>query len=144
MRMAAQETMELVDANGNTLLYYCENDTSAAFFTGIKSYAQDETQAGRIIIADEVSDSQGNVHEVRYICYSGSISNRSNLVSVIFGNNIICVDGQNGNIYDAFYNCLKLESVTLNAKLETIGPYAFAYCYALKTVNPHCSKSPSN
>lgn len=123
----------VTDANGNRLTYHYENATSAATLTGISSYANDETKAGHIIIADQVTDSKGNTHEVKYI--AGYLNNRYDIVSVVFGQNITCVGGQQGNSSNAFSSCNKLESVTLNAKLDTLGAYSFAYCYALKSID---------
>jgi len=119
--------VNVADANGNTLKYYYENATSDAQFYGVTEYAEDETKAGHVIIADKVTDSKGREHNVTSI-YS-SMSNKSNLKSVVFGQNITTV----GN--SAFYNCQQLESVTLNSKLETLGTYTFEYCYKLSTVN---------
>lgn len=121
------------DANGNRLNYHYESATSAATFTSVSGYASDEAKAGRIIIADKVTDKRGNEHEVKYI--SGSVGNRYDLVSVVFGQNIVSVGGPNGNSSQAFYNCQKLEKVVLNAKLDTIGAYSFRYCSALKDIN---------
>ena len=121
------------DANGNKLNYHYETATGPATFNGVSSYAEDETKAGRIIIADKVTDKKGNEHEVKYI--SGYVSNRYNLVSIVFGENIVCVGGPQGNSSSAFYNCTKLEKVVFNAKLDTIGAYSFRYCSALKDIN---------
>ena len=121
------------DDNGNKLNYHYETATGPATFNGVSSYAEDETKAGRIIIADKVTDKKGNEHEVKYI--SGTVSNRYNLVSVVFGENIVCVGGAYGNNNNAFNSCSKLEKVVLNAKLDTIGAYSFRYCSALKDIN---------
>lgn len=121
------------DANGNKLNYHYETATGPATFNGVSSYAEDETKAGRIIIADKVTDKKGNEHEVKYI--SGYVDNRYDLVSIVFGENIVCVGGPLGNSNNAFNSCSKLEKVVLNAKLDTIGAYSFRYCSALKDIN---------
>ena len=121
------------DANGNKLNYHYETATGPATFNGVSSYAEDETKAGRIIIADKVTDKKGNEHEVKYI--SGYVDNRYDLVSIVFGENIVCVGGPLGNNNNAFNSCSKLEKVVLNAKLDTIGAYSFRYCSALKDIN---------
>ena len=123
----------VADANGNKLTYYYVNATSPATFTGIAEYASDEDKAGHIIIADEVTDKKGNVHEVKYI--RRSVENREDLVSVVFGQNIVSTGGEDGNEYDSFYYCQKLESVTLNSKLEILGYYTFHSCTNLKSIN---------
>lgn len=121
------------DSNGNKLNYHYETATGPATFNGVSSYAEDETKAGRIIIADKVTDKKGNEHEVKYI--SGYVDNRYDLVSIVFGENIVCVGGPLGNSNNAFNSCSKLEKVVLNAKLDTIGAYSFRYCSALKDIN---------
>lgn len=123
----------VADANGNMLTYYYENATSAVTLTGISSYAENEAKAGRIIIHDEVTDTKGNTHEVKYI--GGSLSNRDNLVSVVFGQNIVATGGADGTSDYAFGSCKKLESVTLNSKLETLGDYTFYQCEKLTAIN---------
>lgn len=121
--------IETADANGNTLKYYYENAESGASFYGITGFANDETKAGHIIIADEVTDAKGNTHSVTAVRSSLDISDKERLKSVVFGQNIKSI----GN--SAFYNCQQLESVTLNSNLETLGSYTFQNCYKLATVN---------
>ncbi|MBQ1700954.1 MAG: leucine-rich repeat domain-containing protein, partial [Prevotella sp.] len=104
-----------------------------ATFKGIKSYATDESKAGHIVIADAVTDGNGNSHEVKYV--SGSVSNRGNVVSIVFGKNIIATGGEDGSKDDAFYNCDRLISVTLNAKLQILGRYTFQSCNNLESIN---------
>jgi hypothetical protein len=129
----AQTTIVVADSNGNELTYSYDADNGPATFNGIKTYASDADKAGRIIIADEVTDANGVSHEVKYI--SGYVNNRSNIVSIVFGQNITCVGGRQGNSNDAFRACQKLESVTLNSKLDTLGSYSFYYCTALKNID---------
>lgn len=125
--------VDVADANGNVLTYHYDDATSPATLTGIKKYADDKAKAGRIVIADEVTDTNGNTHEVKYI--GGNVNNRDSLVSVVFGQNIVSVGGTDGNDYNAFANCGSLVSVTLNNKVETIGTQAFYNCTALTSVN---------
>lgn len=121
------------DKNGNQLIYSYDSANGPATFKGIKSYATDESKAGHIVIADAVTDGNGNSHEVKYV--SGSVSNRNNLVSIVFGKNIIATGGEDGSKGDAFYNCDRLISVTLNAKLQTLGRYTFQSCNNLESIN---------
>ena len=123
----------VADANGNELRYNYDSADGPATFYRIERYAQDETKAGRIIIADAITDANGVSHEVRYV--SGSVGNRSNLVSVVFGRNIVATCGVDGANSDAFRSCQKLVSVTLNAKLQTLGRYCFRDCKALASIN---------
>ena len=130
----AQATDVVVaDANGNQLTYSFDAADGPATFTAVKTYAENEAKAGRIIIADDITDNDGNTHEVKYI--RGSVSNRGDLVSIVFGKNIVAVGGPEGSSVDAFYSCGKLESVTLNAKLEILGRYAFQSCPKLESIN---------
>lgn len=119
--------VDVADANGNTLKYYYESAESEAQFYGVTAYADDEAKAGHIVIADKVTDRKGHEHIVTTI--NGSLSNRSNLKSVVFGQNIKTTGSS------AFYNCQQLESVTLNSNLETMGSYTFEYCYKLANAN---------
>ncbi len=123
----------VADANGNELTYSYDSADGPATFKGVKRYAADENKAGRIIIADRVTDTNGVSHEVKYV--SGSVSNRGNLVSIVFGQNIVATGGPDGSKSDAFSGCNQLESVTLNAKLETLGTYTFLNCYNLASIN---------
>ena len=123
----------VADANGNELTYSYDTDDGPATFKAVKTYAADEAKAGRIIIADYVTDANNNSHEVKYI--SGRVGNYGNIVSIVFGQNIVAVGGADGNSDDAFYDCGKLESVTLNAKLEILGRYAFQKCPKLESIN---------
>lgn len=132
LRMQATDVV-VADANGNELTYSYDSADGPATFKAVKTYATDEAKAGRIIIADNITDGNGNSHVVMYI--SGSVGNRSNLVSIVFGKNIVAVGGPQGNSDDAFYNCSKLESVTLNANLEILGRYAFQACPLLESIN---------
>ena len=112
--LALADEVKVADSNGNELRYSYEADGPATFI-GISKYSTDADKAGRIIIADRVTDANGTGHDVLYI--GGSLRNRSDLVSVVFGQNIIATGGADGTNSDAFYNCSKLESVTLNSKL---------------------------
>lgn len=119
--------IDVADANGNTLKYYYESAESDAQFYGVTAYADDEAKAGHIVIADKVTDRKGHEHSVTTI--NGGVNNRSNLKSVVFGQNIKTTGSS------AFYNCQQLESVTLNSNLETLGSYTFEYCYKLANAN---------
>ena len=123
----------VADQNGNELIYSFDDANGPASFTGIKTYATDEAKRGHIIIADNVTDADGKRHEVKYV--SGSVKNRSNLVSIVFGQNIVATGGPDGTKREAFNNCRQLKTVKLNAKLETLGAYTFQYCYALEDIN---------
>lgn len=129
---AMAEEVTLADSNGNVLRYQFTADGPATF-VGVKTYSADADKAGRIIIADQVTDTSGGSHDVLYI--SGSVGNRSNIVSIVFGQNIIATGGDDGSSGDAFYNCNKLESVTLNSKLQILGRYTFQSCHNLSTIN---------
>ena len=129
---AMAEEVTLADSNGNVLRYQFTDDGPATF-VGVKTYSTDADKAGRIIIADQVTDNSGNSHDVLYI--SGSVGNRGNIVSIVFGQNIIATGGADGSSGDAFYNCGKLESVTLNSKLQILGRYTFQACYKLSSIN---------
>lgn len=130
---ARADEVVVADKNGNQLTYSYTSADGPATFKGIKAYAADEAKAGRIVIADAVTDGNGNSHEVKYI--SGSVSNRNNLVSIVFGKNIIATGGEDGSQGDAFYNCDRLASVTLNAKLQILGRYTFQSCDNLESIN---------
>ncbi len=127
------EQVTVADANGNELTYTFDEADGPATLTGIKSYSTDEAKAGHIIIADRVTDEKGNGHDVLYV--GGSVNNRSNVVSIVFGKNIIATGGPDGTRGDSFYNCSKLVSVTLNANLEIIGRYTFQSCRNLVSVD---------
>lgn len=126
------DQVTVADANGNELRYTFDGDGPATF-TRVDKYSSDEAKSGHIIIADRVTDSNGTSHDVRYI--SGSVGNRSDLVSIVFGQNIVGTGGADGLGGDAFYSCRKLVSVTLNKNLEVLGSYTFQDCYSLEHVN---------
>ena len=132
LRMLATDVV-VADANGNELTYSYDSADGPATFKAVKAYAADEAKAGRIIIADNITDGDGKSHVVKYI--NGSVGNRYDLVSIVFGQNIVAVGGEDGQRDDAFYDCDKLVSVTLNAKLEILGRYAFQNCDNLTDVN---------
>ena len=123
----------VADVNGNQLTYSYDTDDGPATFKAVKAYASDADKAGRIVIADNVTDANGNSHEVKYV--SGSVGNRSNIVSIVFGKNIVATGGPEGTYTEAFRNCSKLVSVTLNAKLEILGSKTFTDCYAMERIN---------
>ena len=123
----------VADANGNELTYSYDSADGPAAFKSVKRYAADENKAGHIVIADYVTDANGVSHEVKYI--NGNIGNRYNIVSIVFGRNIVAVGGSDGSVSNAFYDCEKLESVTLNAKVEVLGRYCFQDCYKLSSIN---------
>ena len=75
----------------------------------------------------------GKSHPVKYI--SGDVGNRSNIVSIVFGQNIEATGGPDGSSSNAFSGCDKLTSVTLNAKLQILGTYTFLNCYNLENIN---------
>lgn len=131
--LATADEVTVADKNGNQLTYSYDSANGPATFKGIKAYAADEAKAGRIVIADAVTDGNGNSHEVKYV--SGSVSNRGNLVSIVFGKNIIATGGEDGSQTDAFYNCDRLASVTLNAKLQILGRCTFQSCDNLESIN---------
>ncbi|MBR1547907.1 MAG: leucine-rich repeat domain-containing protein, partial [Prevotella sp.] len=130
---AMADEVVVADVNGNQLSYTYDEADGPATFTGIKAYSADEAKAGRIVIADRITDGEGRGHDVLYV--SGSVSNRQKLVSIVFGKNIIATGGPDGQQDDAFYNCKQLESVTLNSKLEILGRYTFQYCNNLVDIN---------
>ena len=130
---ALADEVTVADSNGNVLRYYYDTADGPATFVGVKTYSADIDKAGRIIIADRVTDNNGDGHDVLYI--GGSLSNRGDIVSVVFGQNIIATGGADGTSSDAFYYCSKLESVTLNSKLQILGRYTFQACYHLSTIN---------
>ena len=130
---ALADEVTIADSNGNELRYSFDSADGPATFIGIKTYSADADKAGRIIIADRVTDANGVGHDVLYI--SGSLNNRSKLVSVVFGKNIIATGGADGESGYAFSDCSLLESVTLNTKLELLGKYTFQRCTNLTTIN---------
>ena len=130
---AMADEMVVADANGNELVYSYDTADGPATLVGIQSYSSDEAKAGRIVIADRVTDVDGRGHDVCYI--GGSVRNRQDVVSIVFGANIIATGGPDGSQGDAFYYCQKLESVTLNKKLEILGRYTFQSCSKLSSVN---------
>jgi len=125
--------MVVADANGNKLTYTFDGTDGSATFTGIDTYAPDESKAGHIIIADNIPDTDGNTHEVNYI--GGYIRNRDKIISIVFGQNIIATGGPDGTNDAAFYGCQQLTKVTLNNKLEILGRYTFSCCSNLKEIN---------
>ncbi len=131
--LAVAEDVIVEDANGNKLTYSYEEATGPATLKGINAYATDASKSGRIIIADRVTDANGNSHVVKYI--GGSLSNRSKIVTVKFGANIVAVGGPDGQSNSAFNDCDLLESVTLNANLEILGRFAFYGCNVLESIN---------
>lgn len=130
---AMADRVDVADANGNVLTYEYDGADGPATFTGIRSYSEDDVKKGHIIIADTVTDASNNSHEVKYV--SGGVSNRGYIRSIVFGKNIVSTGGPDGEQNDAFYNCTQLESVTLNAKLETLGRFTFQNCIYLRQVN---------
>ena len=129
----------VADANGNELTYSYDSADGPATFKAVKTYAADASKAGRIIIADAVTDANGGSHQVLYV--SGYVGNRDNLVSITFGKNIVAVGGTDGTSNDAFRGCSKLTTVTLNSKLQILGRYAFRDCAALATINLNAATS---
>ena len=127
------DEVTVADQNGNELTYSFETADGPATFKAVKTYAADEAKKGRIVIADAVTDGDGNSHEVKYV--SGSVGNRADIVSIVFGQNIVSTGGADGQSNDAFFDCDKLESVTLNAKLEILGRFTFQNCNKLTSVD---------
>lgn len=121
------------DANGNQLTYSYETADGPATFKAVKAYASDLEKKGHIIIADNITDDEGNTHEVKYV--AGNVGNRYNIVSIVFGQNIVATGGPDGSSRDAFSGCNKLVSVTLNKKLEILGTYTFLNCYIMEEIN---------
>ena len=116
---ALADNVVVADANGNQLIYSYTEATGNATFTGVDSYSADASKAGRIIIANEVTDAGGNTHQVTAV--GGSLSNRDNLVSVVIPDNITSI----GNY--AFSYCSKLTSFIVNATDVTWGSSCFSY-----------------
>lgn len=130
---ALADRVDVADANGNVLTYEYDGADGPATFVAMQSYSNDEAKSGRIIIADQVTDASGHSHEVKYV--SGNVYWRNYIRSIVFGQNIVSIGGPDGEQSDAFNYCSQLESVTLNAKLETIGRSAFQNCYMMRQVN---------
>ena len=130
---AQADDVTVADVNGNQLTYSYDSADGPATFKAVKTYAADADKAGHIVIADNVTDANNVSHEVKYI--SGSVGNRSSIVSIVFGQNIVATGGPTGESGDAFYSCSKLTKVTLNAKLEILGNYTFRNCTALTDIN---------
>ena len=132
--LCAQATDVVVaDANGNQLTYSYETADGPATFKAVKAYASDEEKLGRIVIADYITDDEGNTHAVKYV--GGNVGNRSKIVSIVFGQNIVATGGPDGSSRDAFSGCGNLVSVTLNKGLEILGTYTFLNCYAMESIN---------
>ena len=123
---ALADNVVVADANGNQLIYSYTEATGNATFTGVDSYSADAEKAGRIIIADQVTDAGGNTHQVTAV--GGSLSNRDNLVSVVIPNDITSI-GSN-----AFQSCHNLASVTIGTGVTTMGDYVFYYCTSLTSL----------
>ena len=126
------DDVTVADQNGNELTYSYEGDDGPATFKRVKTYSKDESKAGHIVIADAVTV-DGKSHQVKYV--SGDVGNRSNIVSIVFGQNIEATGGPDGSSSNAFSGCQKLTSVTLNAKLQILGTYTFLNCYNLENIN---------
>ena len=140
----------LADANGNQLIYHYENATSPASFTGIESYAADESKAGRIIVASQVTDAKGNTHQVTSV---SSLKNSSQLVSVMLPAQIesisssafsYCSQLTSINLSElplltaipsyCFRSC-GLQEITIGGNITSIGDYAFDGCNKLININ---------
>lgn len=130
---AMADEIVVADANGNELTYSFDSADAPATFINISRYAADETKKGHIIIADAVTDANGNSHEVKYV--GGNVYWRSYIRSIVFGKNIVSIGGPDGEADGAFSSCYELTEVTLNAKLETIGRSAFQNCTYLRNIN---------
>ena len=109
---ALADNVVVADANGNQLIYSYTEATGNATFTGVDSYSADAAKAGRIIIADEVTDAGGNTHQVTAV--GSSLSNRQDMVSVVIPDNVTSI-GSN-----AFYGCSNLVSVTIGTSVDTV------------------------
>lgn len=129
---AMADDVTVADQNGNELTYSFEGNDGPATFKRVKTYGKEESKAGHIVIADAVTV-DGKSHPVKYI--SGDVGNRSNIVSIVFGQNIEATGGPDGSSNYAFSNCQKLTSVTLNAKLKILGNSTFQNCYRLTNIN---------
>ena len=123
---ALADNVVVADANGNQLIYSYTEATGNATFTGVDSYSADAEKAGRIIIADQVTDAGGNTHQVTAV--GGSLSNRDNLVSVVIPDNITSIGSS------AFSNCSNLTSVTIGTGVTTVEGWAFSYCTSLTSL----------
>ena len=130
--VALADEVTVADVNGNELIYSFEGDDGPATFKRVKTYSTDASKAGHIVIADAVT-ADGKSHLVKYV--SGSVGNRSNIVSIVFGQNIEATGGADGSSRDAFSGCDKLTSVTLNTKLQILGINTFLNCYHLADIN---------
>ena len=116
----------VTDANGNQLSYHYESAEGDATLTAIISYADDEEKAGHIVIADEVTDKKGNTHKVTAI--GSSLSNRSGIKSVVFGQNITTLGS----------NCLSgtaITELTIPATIVEMGENCFRNNEELLTVD---------
>ena len=131
-QVALADEVTVADVNGNELIYSFEGDDGPATFKRVKTYSTDALKAGHIVIADAVT-ADGKSHLVKYV--SGSVGNRSNIVSIVFGQNIEATGGADGSSRDAFSGCDKLTSVTLNTKLQILGINTFLNCYHLAEIN---------
>lgn len=114
----------VADANGNRLTYHYDSAESDAYLSGISSYADDETKAGHIIIADEVTDRKGNVHKVTAV--GSSLGNRNDIKSVVFGKNIT-------TLYSYSLSRTAITEITIPATVTEIGEYCFLQCDSLIT-----------
>ena len=123
---ALADNVVVADANGNQLIYSYTEATGNATFTGVDSYSADASKAGRIIIADQVTDAGDNTHQVTAV--GGSLSNRQNLVSVDIPDNITSIGSS------AFSNCSNLTSVTIGTGVTTVEGWAFSYCTSLTSL----------
>ena len=101
------EDVVVADANGNRLKYSYSGATGNATFMGIDAYSTNASTAGMIIIADQVTDGNGKVHNVTAV--GSDLTNREALVSVTIGKNVTSV----GNW--AFSNCHKIRTFIVNA-----------------------------
>ncbi len=133
---ALADNVVVADANGNQLIYSYTEATGNATFTGVDSYSADAAKAGRIIIADEVTDAGGNTHQVTAV--GSSLSNRDNLVSVVIPSHVTSV----GNY--AFYYCTKLTSFIVSATEVTWGSNCFSYTDNIQHMELDMKTIPDN
>ena len=133
---ALADNVVVADANGNQLIYSYTEATGNATFTGVDSYSADAAKAGRIIIADEVTDADGNTHQVTAV--GSSLSNRDNLVSVVIPSHVTSVGDY------AFNYCTKLTSFIVSATEVTWGSNCFSYTDNIQHMELDMKTIPNN
>lgn len=123
---AQNNYVQVSDANGNLLRYYCNTTTGQASFIGVAQYAVDDGTAS-VVIADEVTAAGGQVFPVTEVRASACESH-SKLEQLTLGSNIRVLGKE------SFYGCRNLKKVVLNSQLDTIASNAFQDCKVLKDI----------